>query len=239
MDVPSRNSRPLPSCNAALPPATCARDAQNLCKGSVHKYYAFMSDETSTPAHRVVRLSAVQIRTLAHPLRIRLLALLRLDGPATATTLARLLDTNTGATSYHLRQLAEVGLVEEEADRGTARQRFWRSAHETSTWQPNDFDDDPDARAAADWIGSEQLRFLGEKAEKWFATRDTAPKAWQEAATISDALLTLSPTRLRALNEEIWEVIVKYRREATFAEEADASQVHVFYASFPRAEELR
>ncbi|BCJ76276.1 transcriptional regulator [Catellatospora sp. IY07-71] len=198
-----------------------------------------MVEESSTPTHRVVRLSATQIRTLAHPLRVRLLGMLRLDGPATATTLARLLDTNTGATSYHLRQLAEVGLVTEETDRGTARQRFWRAAHEVSTWQPNDFDDDPDARAAADWIGSEQLRFLGEQTEKWFAVRDTVPRAWREAATISDALLTLSPTRLRALNEEMWNVIVKYRQDTSFAEEEDASQVHVFLASIPRAEELR
>ncbi len=198
-----------------------------------------MVEESSTPTHRVVRLSATQIRTLAHPLRVRLLGILRVDGPATATTLARLLDTNTGATSYHLRQLAEVGLVTEETDRGTARQRFWRAAHEASTWQPTDFDDDPDARAAADWIGSEQLRCLGEQAEKWFAARDTASRAWREAATMGDALLTLSPTRLRALNDEIWEVIVKYRQDAALAEEEDAGQVHVFLASFPRAEELR
>ncbi len=198
-----------------------------------------MVEESSTPTHRVVRLSATQIRTLAHPLRVRLLGMLRVDGPATATTLARLLDTNTGATSYHLRQLAEVGLVTEDTDRGTARQRFWRAAHEASTWQPTDFDDDPDARAAADWIGGEQLRFLSEQAEKWFTARDTADRAWREAATIGDALLTLSPTRLRALNDEIWDVIVKYRQDAAFAEEEDASQVHVFLASFPRAEELR
>jgi len=60
---------------------------------------------------REVHLDARQIRVLAHPLRFRLLGRLRLDGPATATGLARALETNTGATSYHLRQLADVGLV--------------------------------------------------------------------------------------------------------------------------------
>ena len=48
---------------------------------------------------------------LAHPLRSRLLDELRLSGPATATTLAAVLHTNSGATSYHLRKLAEVALV--------------------------------------------------------------------------------------------------------------------------------
>ncbi|GIF96410.1 winged helix-turn-helix domain-containing protein [Catellatospora citrea] len=198
-----------------------------------------MDDESNAVPHNVVRLNAVQIRTLAHPLRARLLGLLRVDGPATATTLARLLDTNTGATSYHLRQLADVGLVAEETGLGTSRQRFWRAAHDASTWRPTDFDDDPDARAAAEWIESHQVRFMTEQAEQWLAAQPQAPQAWREAATISDAMLTVAPERLRALNEEIWELIVRYRQDPAFAEEEGAAQVHVFLASFPRAEELR
>ena len=89
-----------------------------------------------------------QVRVLAHPLRMRLLGSLRIDGPATATALAEKLGTNTGATSYHLRQLAEVGLVTEDPDRGTSRQRWWQAAHDISHFDPTDFDDDPDARAA-------------------------------------------------------------------------------------------
>src|SRR5687768_3039492 len=143
------------------------RYAQLLCIASVHSYCATMDDESSAVPHSVVHLNALQIRTLAHPLRARLLAVLRLDGTATATTLARLLDTNTGATSYHLRQLADVGLVVEEADLGTGRQRFWRAAHDASTWRPTDFDDDPDAQAAAEWIEHQQLKLMGEQAERW------------------------------------------------------------------------
>ena len=71
---------------------------------------------------------------LAHPLRLRLLGRLRTDGPATATALAEKLGTNTGATSYHLRQLAEVGLVAEDPDLGTGRQRWWRARHDVSSW---------------------------------------------------------------------------------------------------------
>ncbi|GAA1410488.1 helix-turn-helix domain-containing protein [Catellatospora coxensis] len=198
-----------------------------------------MDDEPKTVPHTVVHLNALQIRTMAHPLRARLLGLLRVDGPATATTLARLLETNTGATSYHLRQLADVGLVVEEAALGTARQRFWRAAHDASTWRPTDFDDDPDARAAAEWIEHQQLKLLGEQAERWLAAQQTAPQEWREAATISDAMLTLAPSRLRALNDEIWELIVKYRQDPAYVEEEGAAQVHLFLATFPRAEELR
>ena len=198
-----------------------------------------MDDETSAAPHSVVSLNALQIRTLAHPLRARLLGLLRVDGPATATTLARLLDTNTGATSYHLRQLADAGLVAEEAELGTSRQRWWRAAHDASTWRATDFDDDPDARAAAEWIESHQVQLMSEQAERWLASQQQAPQAWREAATISDAMVTLAPTRLRELNEEIWALILKYRQDPALAEEEGAAQVHLFLLRFPRAEELR
>ena len=59
------------------------------------------------------------------------------------TALAEKLGTNTGATSYHLRQLAEVGLVAEDPDRGTSRQRWWQAAHDMSHFDPTDFDDRP------------------------------------------------------------------------------------------------
>jgi DNA-binding transcriptional ArsR family regulator len=47
-----------------------------------------------------------QLKALSHPVRVQMLGILRIDGPATATMLASRLGLNTGATSYHLRQLA-------------------------------------------------------------------------------------------------------------------------------------
>lgn len=59
-----------------------------------------------------------QLRALAHPLRVQLLGLLRLDGPATASRLAARVGESSGATSYHLRQLAAYGFVEDEPGQG-------------------------------------------------------------------------------------------------------------------------
>jgi len=64
------------------------------------------------------------VRALAHPLRLRLLDLLRFDGPSTATLLARRVGESSGATSYHLRLLARYGYIE-EAQRGAGRERWW------------------------------------------------------------------------------------------------------------------
>lgn len=191
-----------------------------------------MDSETSPGAPSAVRLDHRQVRVLAHPLRLRLLGALRVDGPATATTLAAKLDTNTGATSYHLRQLAEVGLVVEDPDRATGRQRWWRAAHDVTDWEPTDFDDDPDARAAIEWIQGDQVRLLVEQAERWFAARQDWSPAWRDAAGMSDALLHLGPERLQALEAEVWQVLMRYREESV-PEEPDTQPVHVFLAAYP------
>ncbi|WDZ82308.1 ArsR/SmtB family transcription factor [Micromonospora cathayae] len=189
-------------------------------------------------ASRSVRLDHRQVRVLAHPLRIRLLGALRTDGPATATTLATKLDTNTGATSYHLRQLAEVGLVVEDPDQGTARQRYWRAAHDISSWEASDYDDDPDARASVEWIQNEQVRLYTGHAERWLTERATYSPQWRDAAGMSDSFLTIGPDRLRALNDEIGQLVARYRAESPDGE-ADARQVHLFYAALPAREDNR
>src|SRR4029453_17859727 len=101
---------------------------------------------------RILHPTARQLRVLAHPLRSRLLGALRLDGPATATALAARLGTNSGATSYHLRQLAAAGLVEDAPEASSGRGRVWRAAHDATSWRSTDYDADPDARAADDWL---------------------------------------------------------------------------------------
>jgi DNA-binding MarR family transcriptional regulator len=61
--------------------------------------------------------SSAQLRALTHPIRLRLLGLLRIDGPQTASDLARRTGLNTGSTSYHLRMLAKNGFIEKDQDR--------------------------------------------------------------------------------------------------------------------------
>ncbi|WP_410814216.1 helix-turn-helix domain-containing protein [Micromonospora sp. 067-2] len=196
--------------------------------------------ESSSPddraAPRRVHLDNRQVRTLAHPLRMRLLGSLRIDGPATATALAEKLATNTGATSYHLRQLAEVGLVSEDPDRGTGRQRWWQAEHDVSEFESTGFDDDDDARAAVQWIQANQVRIMADLAERWMAVEHHQSPAWRDAAGMSDLALPLDPARLRALTGELWAVLMRYRDEAV-AVGADVKPVHVFVAGFPRTEE--
>src|SRR5450759_5650322 len=98
-----------------------------------------------TPPTPAVHLDRSALAMLAHPLRSRLLDELRLSGPATATTLAAVLHTNSGATSYHLRKLAQAALVV-DSGQGRGRQRLWNANTEI---RPRDEDPGDDADAAA------------------------------------------------------------------------------------------
>lgn len=66
-------------------------------------------------------------KALAHPLRQEMLRHLDQHGPATSTTLAGALGESTGTTSYHLRVLADAGVIEEVPGQGNGRERWWRT----------------------------------------------------------------------------------------------------------------
>ncbi len=184
-----------------------------------------------------MNLDAKQIRVLAHPLRSRLLGRLRLDGPATATRLAESLGTNTGATSYHLRQLADVGLVAEDENAGRGRERWWRAAHDMSSWQRDAFAGDLDAVEAADWLDRNALHFFVERAERWQRAKPDEPPAWRTAAGFSDYILHLGTEQLSALTAELDTVIERYRTLGETDPGPDARQVLLYLYAVPRLED--
>jgi DNA-binding transcriptional ArsR family regulator len=76
---------------------------------------------------RRVTGDAQRWKALAHPLRQEMLRHLRQHGPATSTTLASALGESTGTTSYHLRVLADAGVIEEVPGQRNGRERWWRT----------------------------------------------------------------------------------------------------------------
>ena len=183
----------------------------------------------------ILHLDTKAITVLAHPLRSRLLTLLRTQGPATATELARQLDTNTGATSYHLRKLASVGLVEETQD-GRGRERPWRAATEMHGWTEHEVAYDPDAKAASDWLRGYYLRSFIERYERWLDVEASWPMAWQDVAGASDFAVRLTPARLEALNVDIQALYERYRALAEsepVSRDDDEQLVQVQIHAFP------
>jgi DNA-binding transcriptional ArsR family regulator len=66
-------------------------------------------------------------RAMSHPLRREMLRQLSEHGPANSTTLAEILGESTGTTSYHLRVLADAGVIEEVQNCSNGRERWWRT----------------------------------------------------------------------------------------------------------------
>jgi DNA-binding transcriptional ArsR family regulator len=70
-----------------------------------------------------------RLRAIAHPLRLRILDVMALCGPLTATEVAALVGHSPANCSWHLRQLARYGFITEAGD-GSGRRRPWRMAGE-------------------------------------------------------------------------------------------------------------
>src|SRR5262245_387041 len=157
------------------------------------------------------RIDARRLRGIAHPLRLRILWALRERGPSTATKLARLLGESSGATSYHLRQLAAYDFVVEDAGRGTDRERWWRAAKRGSS-----FDLPPAEDLEGRVLGEEYLRTVAdlyaERMQRAISGISTAPQDWLDAATLSDIVLRLTPDESRRLIAELFELAGRYRR---------------------------
>jgi len=156
-----------------------------------------------------IQLDSHALRILAHPLRARLLSALRLHGPANATALAERLHTNTGATSYHLRKLAEVSLVV-ETEQGTGKQRFWAAAQDSHGWSDTG-SGDPDVLAAASWLRQHYFQQFAERLMRWEQIRQNWPASWQDAFANSDVIVDLNTTQLGELMNELYAVLTRYR----------------------------
>ncbi|QNE21775.1 helix-turn-helix transcriptional regulator [Kribbella qitaiheensis] len=194
------------------------------------------------------RIDARSLRGLAHPLRMTILEVLQLDGPATSTTLSSRLGESTGTISWHLRLLAEHGYIEEDVERGTKRERWWRAVPRQTILNQADFVDDPETKGSLQLYLRQLVQLYFDRVQN-FVDEDWDGE-WQHASEISDWRdLRLTKTQLRALNAELGEVINRHKAAAdTRAADAqradgqpadtetpaDALPVVVQIQSFPR-----
>jgi DNA-binding transcriptional ArsR family regulator len=189
--------------------------------------------EEIPPAPAVDVHDARTLRALAHPLRATLLGLLRAEGPSTASRLGQRLGESSGSTSYHLRQLAGFGLVEEVPGEGTGRERWWRALHRSTRWQTEEVVGQPGGREVVEELTHQSLavqrRLLAAHAEQ----REQLDEVWRDATSLNDWALHLSPGGARALLDELNGVVERWRTER---EEPGQPLVHVLVDLFRLAE---
>ena len=165
------------------------------------------------------------LRALAHPLRNRLLGLLRLDGPSTATQLGARVGESSGSTSYHLRQLAAYGFVEELEGRGSGRERWWRARHRMTSWQAETLVEQEGGTQVQDELTRLQLAGHGRVLSAWLAQREQLDPAWTAAASLNDYALRLTPEQTRQLAGELHEVLDRWLQARPADQPADGSEL--------------
>ncbi|WP_097900434.1 winged helix-turn-helix domain-containing protein [Streptomyces sp. b94] len=187
---------------------------------------------------RIHNVDARTLRAVAHPLRLRLLNALREFGPATASGLGERLDESSGATSYHLRQMAEAGLVEDAPELGKGRERWWRSVHDGSIFESSAFRQhaDPAVRGAIDFVLHETATSHAEELNAWLGTVGDWSDAWQRSWDMSDFKIRLTPELAMELSRKMHELVESYRD--TVPEDAeDSAVVRTHLHLFPRRSE--
>jgi hypothetical protein len=148
--------------------------------------------------------------------------------------LAVALQTNSGATSYHLRKLAQVALVV-DSDGGGGRRRLWSAGTQSRPRDEgpsgNTGDTDADTEAALGWLARDYLHHFTDRAALWLDTQDRWPVDWREQVGLSDHLVQVTAGQLSALRGELAEVLGRYRRVGSG--NPDAKRVSVYLCPLP------
>lgn len=160
-----------------------------------------------TPPQPVREISDAQtLRALAHPVRLALLDTLGLEGPLTATEAGERIGESPTTCSFHLRQLAKYGFVE-EAGGGTGRARPWRMTP-TAMRFSSDHED-----SAADLAATTLARMYRERhlarLQQWNETKGSYPKPWRDAGMSFEGVSWLTPDELSEINEELVDLLMR------------------------------
>jgi DNA-binding transcriptional ArsR family regulator len=161
------------------------------------------------------------MRAVSHPARWRVLQELWAGRSLTGTQAAELVGLTPSAMSYHLRHLADLGLVE-RADSADGRERPWRASTDGVRMTAQ-----PDAV-----LGGTMMQNLQADVGRLLATppaQEGEDRPWQ--ASFTHRTLRLDRERAKALHREIAAVIDRYAEGAEDAQEpgADTPEHQVFW----------
>src|SRR5215510_14958997 len=140
---------------------------------------------------REVRLTdPVALRGYAHPVRQKLVGLLRREGPQTATQAAEKIGESVPSCSFHLRQLAKYGLVE-RVPGADAREKPWRATALFTTWESDTYR--PEHQAAVDHLEVMVFARYADRVREFFARQELEPREWRRVTGPSDSYLYVTP----------------------------------------------
>jgi DNA-binding transcriptional ArsR family regulator len=148
------------------------------------------------------------MRALAHPARLALLEALTHHGPLTATEAAEHVGESPSNCSFHLRQLAKYGFVE-EAEGGKGRQRPWRAV--TIGTRFTDVQEDTETALAANALARVLFERLLARARVGLEQRHLLPDEWRAVTGTNDMTLYVTPEEMKELDEKLLEHLWGFR----------------------------
>jgi predicted ArsR family transcriptional regulator len=163
-----------------------------------------------------------------------MLGILRTEGASTATALASRLGLNSGATSYHLRQLGAHGFIVEDESLGNGRERWWRAAHASTRteWEPTE----PNAadKEALDAYLQSVVVVHAQRLQQMIEERATLSHEWRNASTVSDWRCRLRPEQARRLLERVEQLVEEFQAlEERPESDAEAVPYEIMLHGFP------
>ncbi|MGN6216558.1 MAG: winged helix-turn-helix domain-containing protein [Solirubrobacterales bacterium] len=192
------------------------------------------------PQKRKVTLTDPRaLRAMAHPTRLELIALLRRGGPLTATQAGERIGESPASCSFHLRQLAKYGLVE-EAGGGKGRERPWRATAISTEWPARE-GLNKEAAAAGEMLSRVVVEGYFESVIEWLERQSSEDAEWAEAAAFGDLIAYLTLAELRELGAAVRALIEPYlkRLEDRSPPPEGSRPVNLIAFAFPLAEEPR
>jgi DNA-binding transcriptional ArsR family regulator len=132
-------------------------------------------------------------------------------GPATASMLARELSESSGATSYHLRELEKAGFVEEDAERGNARDRWWRRTTPLFLVSTDPAGDE-EYEAAISQLSSVIVERDEQALRSYFGVLADAPREWQDASFLGGWTVFATPEEVKSFATMVVRELDKLRR---------------------------
>jgi DNA-binding transcriptional ArsR family regulator len=153
------------------------------------------------------------LRAMAHPVRLKLINSLVLHGPATATELAGQINDSPANCSWHLRQLAKFGFIEEATDLPyKGRNRPWRWVPVANRWGGPDTSAEFTAASAE----AEGILLSHELAEhrQWEAHKADGPPEWRTASFVTQGISWLTAEELAEAKDVIRQMIMRHQERS-------------------------
>ena len=174
------------------------------------------------------------LAAMAHPVRRRLLDLLKLDGPGTASTLAEHTGEAVGNVSHHLRALAAAGLIEEAPELARdRRERWWRRTSPTLCWSSTDFADDAAGEAVAHAVESLNLERQTGHVRRWADQPQAEQERWPLGPFSAEVWLRVTDDELAEYAAELKSVMNKWAEREVPDDGRDRSTVFTFARGVP------